>query len=61
MEQPTTGERSSEAKVAPSWANIVEASRTQVNTKLDFFEPLVVNGKPVVVPLEEVRLEGSVF
>ena len=44
-----------------SWAQIVAASRNQVNTKLDFFEPLLVNGKQIVAPPEEVRLEGSVF
>ena len=44
-----------------SWAQIVAASRNQANTKLDFFAPLVVNGKQIVAPPEEVRLEGSAF
>ena len=43
-----------------SWAQIVEAAKNQVNTKLDFFKPLVINGKPVVAPPKEVRLEGSI-
>ena len=44
-----------------SWAKIVAASRSQVNTKLDFYEPHVVNGKKIIVPPEEVRMEGSTF
>ena len=44
-----------------SWAHIVEESRNQVNTKLEFYEPIMVNGKLVVAPPEEVRLEGSVY
>ena len=44
-----------------SWAQIITATRNQVNTKLEFFEPPMINGKPIVVPPEEVRLEGSTF
>ena len=44
-----------------SWAQIVETTRNQVNTKLDFFEPLVCNGIPIVTPPEDVRLEGSSY
>ena len=44
-----------------TWAQIVEAARSQINTKLDYFEPLCIDGKPVVMPPEEVRLEGSVY
>ena len=42
-----------------SWSQIVAASRNQMNTKLDYFEPMVINGKQIVVPPEEVRQEGS--
>ena len=44
-----------------SWAQVVEATRNQENTKLDFFEPLLINGKQIVAPPEDVRLEGSLF
>ena len=54
-----TGEILEPPKV--SWAQIIDATRNQVTTKLDFFEPHVINGKPMVVPPEEVRLEGSTF
>ena len=42
-----------------TWAEVLAATKNQVNTKLDFFEPLVVNGKPLVAPPEEIRSEGS--
>ena len=42
-----------------SWAQIVETVRNPVNPRLDYYEPLVINGIPVVAPPEEVRLEGS--
>ena len=45
----------------PSWAQIVEATRSQLHTKLDFFAPQVRNGIPFVAPPEEVRVEGSSF
>ena len=44
-----------------SWAQVVAATRNQDNTKLDYFEPLLINGKRIVAPPEEVRLEGSLF
>ena len=43
-----------------SWAEIIAATKYQVNTKLEFFEPWVVNGKLMVAPPEEVRSEGSI-
>ena len=43
-----------------SWAQIVETDWNPVNTKLDFYEPLVINGIPVVAPPDEVRLEGNI-
>ena len=44
-----------------SWAQIVAASSSQVNTKLEYYEPLLINGKQIVAPPEEVRLEGSSY
>ena len=64
MAQETIGANSSTDEVEPSkvsWAHIVKASRNQMNMKLDFYEPLVVNGKLVVAPLEEVRMEGIIY
>ena len=57
MEQAKGGAEPSQ----PSWAQIVEASTKPVITKLDFFEPLMVNGKLIIAPPEEVRSEGSTF
>ena len=42
-----------------SWAEILAATKNQVNTKLDFYEPMVINGKTLVAPPEEIRSEGS--
>ena len=44
-----------------TWAQRVEASSKHIHTKLDFFEPLMVNGKLFVAPPEEVRSEGSTY
>ena len=55
----SSGEKMEPSK--PSWAQIVEDTRAQINTKLDYFEPLALNGNPLVAPPEEVRLEGSSF
>ena len=57
---PLDAARSQQTKTQVSWAQIVEDTKNQVNTKLDFFEPLVIDGKPVVAPPEEVFEEGSV-
>ena len=42
-----------------SWAEILAGTKNQVNTKLDFFDPLVINAKPLVASPEEIRREGS--
>ena len=62
MEQKSYEPTSTEARgvsLNSSWAQIVEDSRNQLNMKLDYFEPLFINGKQIVVPPEEVRKEGS--
>ena len=61
-EEALAVESTTEASEPPKtlWVEILAVTISQVNIKLDYFEPLVINGKPMVAPPEEVRSEGSI-